>query len=84
LTAKDHSTAGKQRLGAITRAGDEELRRVLVVGAKAVIQQVRRGKGPDLPWLRDLLARKPPKLAPVALASKAVALAAKWRASPGG
>jgi len=43
LTPKDHSTAGRHRLGVITRAGDEELRRVLVVGATAVIQQVRRG-----------------------------------------
>ena len=45
LTPKDHSTAGKQRLGAITRAGDETLRSVLVVGATAVIQQARRGRG---------------------------------------
>ena len=39
LTPKDHSTAGKVRLGVITRAGDEALRSVLVVGATAVIQQ---------------------------------------------
>ena len=43
LTPKDHSTAGKVRLGVITRAGDEALRSVLVVGATAVIQHVRRG-----------------------------------------
>jgi transposase len=77
LTPKDHSTAGKQRLGTITRAGDEELRRVLVVGAMAVIQQVKRGKGPPLPWLSDLVARKPPKLAAVALANKTARIA--WR-----
>jgi transposase len=41
LTPKDHSTAGKTRLGKITRAGDEDLRRLLVAGATAVIQQVR-------------------------------------------
>jgi Transposase IS116/IS110/IS902 family len=51
LTPKDHSTAGKTRLGAITRAGDEALRSVLVVGATAVIQQVRRGKA--CPWQRN-------------------------------
>ena len=45
LTPKDHSTAGKTRLGGITRAGDEALRSVLVVGATALIQQARRGKG---------------------------------------
>ena len=48
LTPKDHSTAGKVRLGVITRAGDEALRSVLVVGATAVIQHVRRGGGAAL------------------------------------
>ena len=42
LTPKDHSTAGKTRLGKITRAGDEMLRSVLVAGATAVIQQARK------------------------------------------
>jgi len=70
LTPKDHSTAGKTRLGKITRAGDEMLRSVLVAGATAVIQQARRGRGRPSPWLVALLARKPPKLAAVALANK--------------
>jgi len=70
LTPKDHSTAGKQRLGTITRAGDEDLRRLLVVGATAVIWQARRGKGKASPWLAALIKRKPPKLAAVALANK--------------
>jgi transposase len=70
LTPQDHSTAGKTRLGVITRAGDETLRSALVVGATAAIQQVRRGKGNPSPWLLDLLKRKPPKLAAVALANK--------------
>ena len=70
LTPKDHSTAGKQRLGVITRAGDEQLRRVLVVGATAVLQQVRRGRGHPSPWVSALIKRKSPKLAAVALANK--------------
>jgi transposase len=70
LTPKDHSTAGKQRLGVITRAGDEALRATLVAGATAVIRQVRAGKGPRSPWLLRLLEKKPPKLAAVALANK--------------
>jgi transposase len=70
LTPKDHSTAGKQRLGVITRAGDEALRRTLVLGATAVVTQVRKGKGDHSRWLVDLVARKPPKLAAVALANK--------------
>jgi transposase len=70
LTPKDHSTAGKQRLGVITRAGDETLRSLMVVGATAVIQQARRRRDRASPWLVDIVARKPPKLAAVALANK--------------
>jgi transposase len=70
LTPRDHSTAGKQRLGVITRAGDEALRQTFVLGATAVVTQVRRGKGKHSPWLVNLAARKPPKLVAVALANK--------------
>jgi transposase len=77
LTPKDHSTAGKTRLGKITRAGDEVLRSLLVAGATAVIQQARRGRGRPSPWLVALLARKPPKLAAVALANKIARIA--WK-----
>ena len=76
LTPRDHSTAGKVRLGVITRAGDEGLRSVLVVGATSVILQVRRG-GRASPWLAELLKRKSPKLAAVALANKMARIA--WK-----
>src|SRR6202171_666505 len=62
LTPKDHSTAGKTRIGKITRAGDEMLRSVLVAGATAVIQQAKKGRGRPSPWLGALLARKAPQL----------------------
>lgn len=81
LTPKDHSTAGKIRLGKITRAGDERLRSVLVAGATAVIQQARRGHGHPSPWLVALLKRKPPKLAAVALANKIARIAWKLMAT---
>ena len=77
LTPKDHSTAGKTRLGVITRAGDEALRSVLVAGAMAVIQQTRRGRGAPSPWLAGLLKRKEPKEAAVALANKTARIA--WK-----
>ena len=77
LTPKDHSTAGKQRLGAITRSGDEALRSVLVVGATSVLLQVRQGRGPRSPWLLKLLRKDKPKLAAVALANKVARIA--WR-----
>jgi transposase len=81
LTPKDHSTAGKTRLGKITRAGDEDLRRLLVAGATAVIQQVRRGRGHPSRWLVALLKRKPPKLAAVTLANKVARIAWKLMAT---
>lgn len=82
LTPKDHSTAGKVRHGVITRAGDETLRSLLVVGATAVIWQVRRGTGRHAPpWLVALLQRKPPKLAAVALANKIARIAWKLMAT---
>lgn len=81
LTPKDHSTAGKRRLGTITRAGDESLRAVLVAGATAVRQQVQRGRGQASPWLSALIKRKPPKLAAVALANKMARIAWKLMVS---
>jgi transposase len=70
LTPKDHSTAGKTRLGVITRAGDDALRSAFVAGATAVIRHVKAGKGKHSPWLVDLVRRKPAKLAAIALANK--------------
>jgi transposase len=81
LTPKDHSTGGKNRLGRITKAGDETLRSVLVVGATAVISQMRRGKKRYWPWLERLLERKPPKLVAIALANKLARIAWKLMTS---
>jgi len=81
LTPKDHSTAGRLRLGVITRAGDEALRSVLVAGATAVIQQVRKDRGRHSSWLTALVKRKPPKLAAVALANKTARIAWKLMVS---
>jgi transposase len=78
LTPKDHSTAGKARLGVITRAGDERLRATLVTGAMALIQHVRTGRCKTAsPWLEQLVQRKSPKLAAVALANKTARIA--WK-----
>ena len=77
LTPKDHSTAGRQRLGAITRAGDEALRSVLVVGATAVIKPIAKGAGLRSPWLLKLLEKDKPKLAAVALANRVARIA--WK-----
>jgi transposase len=68
LTPKENSTGGRHRPGRISRQGDEGLRRLLVLGATAVIRFARAGK--TSPWLLNLLARRPKKLAAVALANK--------------
>ncbi len=68
ITPRENSTAGRHRPGKISREGDEDLRRLLVLGATAVIQQAKAGRAS--PWVLGLLARKPKKLAAVALANK--------------
>ena len=67
----------QDQAGKITRAGDEDLRRLLVIGATAVIQQASRGRGHHSRWLLALIQRKPPKLAAVALANKVARIA--WK-----
>jgi transposase len=76
LTPKDHSTGGRTKLSAITRAGDEGVRSVLVIGATAVIRHAQRG-GRASPGLAELLKRKLAKLAAVALANKTARVA--WK-----
>jgi transposase len=62
----------------ITRAGDEILRSVLVVGATALLRHVRDRRGKNAsPWLIELLKRKPPKLVAVAVANKIARIA--WK-----
>lgn len=71
LTPQEHSTGGKQRMGGISRAGNERLRVLLVAGATSVINAAMRpGSKQMTDWLRALLQRKPRKLAAVALANK--------------
>ncbi len=70
LTPRERSTGGRQCLGGISRAGNERLRQLLVVGAMAVIRHARPGSKTASPWLLGLLERRPRKLAAVALANK--------------
>ena len=70
LTPKEHSTGGKQRMGGISRQGNERLRQLLVLGATSVVKVARPGRKNSSAWLLGLLARKPRKVAAVALANK--------------
>jgi transposase len=58
LTPREDSTGGKQRLGSITKQGDQTLRRLLVLGATAWLRQVARQPDKASPWLRRLMARQ--------------------------
>jgi transposase len=77
LTPTDHSTAGKQRLGVITKAGDEALRAVLVSGGMSLVKVAQRQPDRAWPWLVELLKRKSPKEAAVAVANKVARIA--WK-----
>ena len=63
------STGGKQKLGPISKQGDHYLRRILIVGAIAVLRRAQENPG-KYPWLTQLLARRPFKVVAVALANK--------------
>ena len=74
LVPRQDSTGGKQKLGPISKRGDRYLRRILVVGACAVLRYARH-KPEKYPWLTKLLERKPFKVVAVALANKMARIA---------
>jgi transposase len=70
LTPLQKSSGGKQKLGAVSKRGERSIRRLLILGASAVIRwAVRRGASKNS-WLAQMLARKPTMLVTVALANK--------------
>jgi transposase len=70
LTPLQKSTGGKQKLGAISKRGERTIRRLLILGASAVVRwAVHRGAAPGS-WLAQMLARKPRMLVTTALANK--------------
>jgi len=64
------STGGKQKLGAVSKRGERTIRRLLIIGASAVVLQASRRGAPKRAWLAQMLARKPKMLVTVALANK--------------
>lgn len=70
LTPNEHSSGGKRRLGAITKAGDEDLRSLLVLGAASLLIRARRAPESASFWVRGILKRRPFKVAAVALAAR--------------
>jgi len=75
LVPKQYSSGGKERLGNISKQGDRYLRGLFVAGALAVIRYAKIHGTGHRPWLTALLARKPTKVAAIALANKIARMA---------
>ena len=75
LVPRQHSSGGRERLGHISKQGDQYLRWLLVAGAMSVIRQARYKDPETMPWLANMLATKPTKVAAVALANKTARIA---------
>jgi transposase len=75
LVPKQHSSGGKDRLGRISKQGDRYLRGLFVAGALAVIRYAKIHGTRHRPWLTALLARRPTKVAAIALANKIARMA---------
>jgi transposase len=75
LVPRQHSTGGKTRLGRITKAGNREIRTLLVLGATSMVNRAPHWNSAAGVWLRGVLERRPVRLATVALANKMARIA---------
>ncbi|HJW45234.1 MAG TPA: IS110 family transposase [Lysobacter sp.] len=75
LVPKQHSSGGKDKLGSISKQGDRYLRSLFTAGALAVIRYAKIHGANHRPWLTALLARRPAKVAAIALANKIARMA---------
>src|ERR1700757_2565102 len=75
IVPKQNSSGGKDRLGSISKRGDRYLRGLFVAGALAVIRYAKIYGTKHRPWLTALLARRPTKVAAIALANKLARMA---------
>ncbi len=75
LVPKQNSSGGKDRLGHISKRGDRYLRSLFTAGALAVIRYAKIHGTRHRPWLTALLARRPAKVAAIALANKIARMA---------
>ena len=75
LVPKQHSSGGKDKLGSISKQGDRYLRSLFTAGALAVIRYAKIHGAQHRPWLAALLARRPTKVAAIALANKIARMA---------
>jgi len=70
LVPRQHSSGGKERLGRISKAGQTDIRRLLIIGAMSRLNWMGRRSIPEGSWLAEMLSRKPRMLVAIALANK--------------
>jgi error-prone DNA polymerase len=75
LVPRQHSTGGKTRLGRITKTGNREIRRLLVLGATSMVYRADQWNSVVGSWTRGVLQRRPFRLVTVALANKMARIA---------
>ncbi len=75
LVPRQNSSAGKDRLGRISKQGNPYIRRLLVIGATSMLRYARAKTAPGADWVNGLLERRPPRLVTVAMANKTARIA---------
>ena len=70
LVPKQYSSGGKERLGRVSKAGQADIRRLLITGAMSRLTWLGRKSIREGSWLARMLARKPRMLVAIALANK--------------
>ena len=70
LVPRQHSSGGKERLGRVSKAGQADIRRLLIIGAMSRLNWIGRKSIPAGSWLARMLERKPRMLVAIALANK--------------
>lgn len=70
ITPRANSSGGRERLGGMSKCGNKQLRTLLIVGATSIFKQVQRRGVALPPWVVSLMARRPYKVAAVALTNK--------------
>ncbi|MFC4594570.1 IS110 family transposase [Sphingobium tyrosinilyticum] len=70
LVPRQFSSGGKERLGRVSKAGQADIRRMLIIGAMSRLNCLGRKSVPDGTWLARMIARKPRMLVAIALANK--------------
>ena len=70
LVPRQYSSGGKERLGRITKAGQADIRQMLIIGAMSRLNWMGRKAIPESSWLARMMALKPRMLVAIALANK--------------